>query len=549
MGEGRLQCVLLAAATLLMLRAALCAVLSARNVAQTAAMAQADAVNCSSVGACAPWCSWQPVATAVVAAAMMLALNIALQAMGLIDRAGKDPHDKTQPSADLLVGPDAAWQQALFMCFTLGPLVCCWLLFSRLAAWCGRTDIAVSVVVGGKVQRPSAVLGVLLRLVKWLCAVQHLSLCVFWAAQLTGSNHLTVPSAAKLAWAQTLQHVCVGDGLNEGCALLYAYIKGLLKVASLQQVLDAVLGIPAVDNVLQLPLRLLLPRVVYACALAAFCGSLAAGLIHAVFSKCFGMGGDKGVDHGGKHATASRSGTGCQVFVWLCAALCACLVMVLGYKGPATMLAALLQAGCWCILLRVHSAARRSLYCSNTSGQPKDRLKFSGGVAVSTDPSADLRGVVGAGAWGMMSLQLFFCSSHFCEFSGLQYTSAFIGFDTMVWYTSGSLLLLNTCGFLLLGIVSLPVLLAVCMLQHDDKGQSALTAPVWQEQLECAMLVVNSMRFAALVVSMISAAVQQQHILLWAIFAPKLVFELWFMAVTDMGQLLASLLTELLLRG
>jgi hypothetical protein len=119
----------------------------------------------------------------------------------------------------------------------------------------------------------------------------------------------------------------------------------------------------------------------------------------------------------------------------------------------------------------------------------------------------------------------------------------------MVWYTSGSLLLLNTCGYLVLAVLSLPAFVAACTVA--DPMQRQAKSPEHPEhmrqQLACSMLVVNSMRFAALVVCMISAAVQQQHILLWAIFAPKLCFELWFMAVTDVGQVLASVLARVVL--
>lgn len=176
-----------------------------------------------------------------------------------------------------------------------------------------------------------------------------------------------------------------------------------------------------------------------------------------------------------------------------------------------------------------------------------------------------------------MALQLFFCSGHFCEFSGLQYASAFIGFDDMLMYSSGSLLLINTCGFLFLGPLSLPVFVACCDLltpageasgvagvDPSPGGGSAggpqsmcttsnggvyltVSCAVLRQQVECGLWVINSTRFAALVVSLVSAAVQQQHILLWAIFAPKLVFELWFMLVTAAGELLVAGLLPLCL--
>jgi phosphatidylinositol glycan class O len=169
-----------------------------------------------------------------------------------------------------------------------------------------------------------------------------------------------------------------------------------------------------------------------------------------------------------------------------------------------------------------------------------------------------------------MALQLFFCSGHFCEFSGLQYASAFIGFDDMLMYSSGSLLLINTCGFFFLGPLSLPVFVACSYTppvgaasegseeagkvatgcaghqqstnSNDVASLSDKTGPgaALRQQFECGLWVINCIRFAALVVSLVSAAVQQQHILLWAIFAPKLVFELWFMLVTAAGELLVA---------
>jgi hypothetical protein len=269
---------------------------------------------------------------------------------------------------------------------------------------------------------------------------------------------------------------------------------------------------------------LLLPRVIYTAALVALAAAALLAVLNRLFVCCKGRGWGR-VDP--------------VLLLWLCASLAAPLVMVLGFKGPATMLLALLQAAGLCKLLRLRSAAVG--FVTAAAPAPSDRSTSNKRVTMS---SAEALGagddgccsVVGAGAWGLMALQLFFCSGHFCEFSGLQYASAFIGFDDMVWYTSGSLLLVNTCGFLFLGPLSLPVLMAACAAGKAGGGAAALL----RAQVECGLWVANSMRFAALVASLLSAAVQQQHILLWAIFAPKLVFELAFMLVTAAGQLLVA---------
>jgi phosphatidylinositol glycan class O len=561
MGEGRLQCVLLGAATLLLLRAVLSAVLRARSAGARveAADRSAGIAGCNANGGGVPvkqqaevprsevdatadagvsaayWCSWRPVGRAVAAAAVMLACNVLLQAMGLIDRAGQDPHDKTQPSGELLVGLDAAWQHMLLLCFVVLPLVCMWLLLSWWSAWLGRVFMKSEAAAGRDQHWGSKVVGVFVRGLKLACGVQFAAVGWFWVAQLFGLIDMTAAAAAELAWVH-LQHLGVKyAALGRACALLVTCFSSVVDVGTLQGVLHAaVSGLP-VELLLSLPLRLLLPRVAYAIAVAAFCG--AALTVCLLFSCNMLSRQIAGKPNSTWVERQSTSAKGSQLHVWLCAAFAAALVMVLGYKGPATMLLALVQAGCCCVLQRLHAAATRAADEASRPECPQQQA------------SSSLQSVVAGGMWGMMGLQLFFCSSHFCEFSGLQYASAFIGFDSMVWYTSGSLLLLNTCGYLVLAVLSLPAFVAACTVA--DPMQRQAKSPEHPEhmrqQLACSMLVVNSMRFAALVVCMISAAVQQQHILLWAIFAPKLCFELWFMAVTDVGQVLASVLARVVL--
>jgi hypothetical protein len=544
MGEGRLQCVLLGAGTLLMLRAVLSAVLRARSITAAAADAQhlstadggKDADGCQSRDEviCAGtdtvyWSGWRPVVTAVAAAVLMLAGNVLLQAMGLIDRAGQDPHDKTQPSGDVLVGSDAAWQQVLLLCFTVGPLVGIWLLVSWWSAWvcehrCEKN--AAYSTEGG-----SRVLCVLVWVLKRLCSLQFVVLGIFWVAQLSGHNNLTAAAAAELFLVQLKQSATNLEVLGKACAWLLTCLASVTDMHTMQRVLQAAVSRLQLAAVMQLPLRLLLPPIVYASAVASFCGTAVVVCFLASCNMLCKPLTAKSLRQIIGGARLQPSAVGYQLCVWLPATFAAALVMVLGYKGPATMLAALLQASGCCVLLRLHASATRA--AGRT--QPQQQQEAS-----------SLHSVVGGGMWGMMGLQLFFCSSHFCEFSGLQYASAFIGFDSMVWYTSGSLLLLNTCGFLILAVLSLPAFVVACT-AVDNKQQEQQSTERVRQQLACSMLVGNSMRFAALVVCMVSAAVQQQHILLWAIFAPKLCFELWFMAVTDVGQLLAAALSNVVL--
>lgn len=553
MGEGRLTCVLMAAVTLVLLRAALTAVLQARKAAQAllSAQQQAQAQHLNGrtddkqgsnlqqlqlvLPAAQAWDSWEPSSQAVRATVSMLVCNMSLQLLGLIDRSGADPHDKTQPTSELLVGPDAAWQRSALLAFTVGCLLFIWFILHAadrlLSGWC--VDSACAQQSAG--QSDCSVTGPCSKHVVWclrtLCASQFVCLALFWAAQLFGHSNATLSGVGAHIWSALLQSPLFGPAHT---------VSGLLE-AAMQHV-----SVPVVFNdvLFDLPLRLLLPRVIYTPALVV----LAAAAVTAVLLR---------MRHAGKVSVQLAAKP--LLLLWLCAVLAAPPIMVLGFKGPATMLLALLQAAGLCKLLRLRNAAASF----TAAASPRDSSKQSMHGSICSVPQMAAGddaccSVVGAGAWGLMALQLFFCSGHFCEFSGLQYASAFIGFDDMVWYSSGSLLLINTCGFLFLAPLSLPVFMACCAApdcsssivpiangqKQKDGVEGSASRSSWPgvlgPRVECGLWVMNSMRFAALAVSLISAAVQQQHILLWAIFAPKLVFELWFMLVTAVGQLLVS---------
>lgn len=575
MGEGRLTCVLLAAVTLLLLRAALSAVLQARKLAQASqqdqrhdrAASPSDSVNGSHTAtqplqdgqqhlqlvfpAAQYWGSWRPASRAVRAAASVLVCNVSLQLLGLIDRSGQDPHDKTQPSSELLVGPDAAWQKAALLAFTVGPLAMMWLGFRAASKTLGDWTASAPVLQPEASLRTDAhhtkrlasrdCSSATARCWRAVCGVQFFCLAVFWVAQLFGRSNATVCELAAALWATCRQGplACVAPVFS-------AVAESLGK-----DVLQACKQVLLSSGLCVLPLRLLLPRVIYVAALAVLVAAVLIALWRAWLLAFRNMASGKPVQGPARLAEAA-SGLAVAELLWLCAVLAAPLVMVLGFKGPATMLCALLQAVGLCVLLQLNRAA--TLFVQSRSAPSSgDAVGTAGGsqqVASSVGPRDDgCCSVVGAGAWGLMALQLFFCSGHFCEFSGLQYASAFIGFDDMVWYSSGSLLLLNTCGFLFLAPLSLPVFVtaSTAMPASGTKGccggvSGSRRTRGWavRQQVGCGLWVTNSMRFAALAVSLISAAVQQQHILLWAIFAPKLVFELWFMVVTAVGQLLVA---------
>jgi hypothetical protein len=680
MGEGRLQGLLLGVVTLLMLRAALTAAWCLRQQQQgeeeeqqqqrqqqgekgdekvtrpAVQSLQADLASLPPAAAAAAGDSAMAAGSRMAhpgvplaAAVALLVCNWGLQRLGLIDRYGQDPHDKTQPSFELLGShPDAAGVQIQMLAVTLGPLAAVWVGLVLVDGWLRRQQQqqqlhAVSLhqldgpthaqssssresVQSHTVSRYDApntpmVVRSVTRCAQLTAAVQYCCLALFWAAQLTGWSNVTLGQ------------------LLEACHM------GGMPVWAHNTVLN---------TLLQLPLRLLLPRVVYVAAL---------GLIGVCIAGGFGMwvvtcllcshdswsttldsgvnsapivqdGGTSSTLGGSKESSSSRLGgrssthvvlsssyqkTGgvssvleqaagtARLLVWVIAGLSGPVVMVLGYKGPALLALAGVQAAALLVLLgccgmgevagaagftggHTHSAQAGGACSSNgatttlttTSSSARSKGAASRDVAgaggahnsnaattaatTTTTSSSSLgsvsaasRDVLGAVAWSMVAVQLFFCSSHFCEFSGLQYTSSFIGFEDMEWYTSGGLLLVNTWGLTMLCWLSVPLvtlvpdLLMASNTITTNGSSSSRTAHTTSDntttssstsdcvpRLLCVLLVSASLQWAKLTVCLVSAWVQQGHILLWAIFAPKLVFELWFVVLADVCYLAAA---------
>jgi hypothetical protein len=602
---------------------------------------------------------------AILAAGIMLGVNALLQRTALIDRYGQDPHDKTEPSWELLLenSPHAASQQVKELGYTLGPLVGLLLLWWWADGWLRRQQqFALDAATGKahvcKADDPGAnssssrsgTWGLAQELVcylgMWTVGLQLLAIAGFWAAQLTGTGGYTAAEAVVLLLQQHVH-----------------FKAGVLTAAGLQ-LTDSYYWLKLLNGALGLPVRLLLPRLVYQSALgmmAAVAALEGVSLVHRACSKGSAGAGAKGLQLGWKHLRGVNGlqlegdcrgeeteqqvsnglklaeGQGGEVarridargggqaleeldaeavqlwrkargWLWLVAALSGPVVMVLGYKGPMLLLLSMVQGLALLTLVQLQQSAGRQF-----EGHQQDEGK--GGHAGQRQLTA------APGLWSMFALQLFFCSGHFCEFSGLQYTSSFIGYDEMEWYTSGGLLFLNTFGLSMLCWLALPLVVvvtegvgagvtaaaedgiglkgmvgALCngqanagqeyakggllhemnrsggfsgTVKHNvtvegkrlyrvgDRGESQNICTrrnahglLWGgsrrpeaqiTQLSGAVLLSNSMRLAAVCVCLLSAAVQQQHILLWAIFAPKLVFEVMLMALADACHVLVGL--------
>jgi hypothetical protein len=506
MGEGRLQCRLLDGATLLVLRSALAAAL------RRGRGGRGDAARALALGAA------------------LLACNHGLEAVGLIDRSGQDPHDKTEPSSELL-GPSGAGLRAGHLAATLGPLAAAWLLWAGAARWLRRREAAAA--SSGSSGGGSWAGAALAALARATAALQHAAIGAFWWAQLHGGGGATGEQAlaAALVWARGR------FGSSVVAAALAPEWSAELPAAA--------------EPWLQLPLRLLLPRAVYALALLPLAAAAALGATRAAAAALARARGGKGAtaaaadvgDGSGGDAAAARAA------LWLTAAAAGPVVVLWGYKGPAIMALGLGQALCLAALLAVRRRACAQAAAPSgggaTAAPPSTVLALlewpspRSGPAAARTPLPDDAAPLAAHFLGAFGLQLFFCSGHFCEFSGLQYASSFVGFDDMDAAVSGPLLLANTFGGLMLTCLALPAAVVAGRLAAARSGGGSGAA--LGRDLAGALLWVSGARALALAASIASAAVQQGHILLWAIFAPKLVFEMWLCAVADAFLLLGAL--------
>jgi hypothetical protein len=117
----------------------------------------------------------------------------------------------------------------------------------------------------------------------------------------------------------------------------------------------------------------------------------------------------------------------------------------------------------------------------------------------------------------------FFATGHHSQFNRLQYSSAFVGFDEFSFVIGGCLLFLNTFG---------TELLVLLLLGHDvlscaSSSYSASLLP----SLGTKLLVSD---FRCLLTTL-CVLLQRRHLMVWAIFAPKFIFDACLHVVMSVG--------------
>ena len=126
-------------------------------------------------------------------------------------------------------------------------------------------------------------------------------------------------------------------------------------------------------------------------------------------------------------------------------------------------------------------------------------------------------------AWQVSTSQLFFASGHCCTFDCLQFSSAFIGFKFFHFYLMGVLLACNTWAGDILASITLPGVVVMYWSDEGNGGEESVFR--FDLALAHASIFYTTFRLAVLILTVTFVAFQRNHLMAFAVFTPKFVFE------------------------
>ncbi|KAK4268349.1 hypothetical protein QN277_025018 [Acacia crassicarpa] len=187
------------------------------------------------------------------------------------------------------------------------------------------------------------------------------------------------------------------------------------------------------------------------------------------------------------------------------------VILLAGKQGPLIAFASII--GGYCILRM-----------GNTEGGAKGRPSSSSAI----DPFRVMQ-------WSLFAVSLFFCSGHWCAFDGLRYGAAFVGFEEFVLVRQAILLTIDTFGFsIILPVLGLPFLVAT--MKQANQTKDFIYMQLSQAYIMYGLSTAITTTFAILCVT-----IQRRHLMVWGLFAPKFVFDVVGLVLTDIFTCWASL--------
>ncbi|XP_031488266.1 uncharacterized protein LOC116256161 isoform X1 [Nymphaea colorata] len=131
--------------------------------------------------------------------------------------------------------------------------------------------------------------------------------------------------------------------------------------------------------------------------------------------------------------------------------------------------------------------------------------------------------------WNLVAVSLFYCLGHWCTFDGLHYGAAFIGFDEFHLIRQGVLLAIETFGVShILPILALPLLV---LFQYSPEG--AKEKRIFFNKLIQVLLIYGLLTAVTTTFTAICVTIQRRHLMVWGLFAPKYVFDVVGLILTD----------------
>ena len=199
------------------------------------------------------------------------------------------------------------------------------------------------------------------------------------------------------------------------------------------------------------------------------------------------------------------------------------LVMLFGERGALWGVLALTQASC----------LAGSVCCEEGS----DSSEMG---TIQSNPQDD---ITLAWGWYLMTTSLFFAGGHRCAFDGLHFACAFTGFTQFNFFIMGTLLAMNTWSGNIVACALLPAA-ASQMVQVGEKEKKKASATDAKKQVSIqpsgfqlatrrVALAYSLFTSVGVLVSTAFVALERRHLMVWAIFAPKFIFEACGMVVGE----------------
>ncbi|KAL0735691.1 hypothetical protein Bca4012_011901 [Brassica carinata] len=187
------------------------------------------------------------------------------------------------------------------------------------------------------------------------------------------------------------------------------------------------------------------------------------------------------------------------------------VILLSGKQGSMLALAYLLAGYC---IMRLEGIERRT----KSDGQNK----FS-----KLDPVCVVQ-------WSLLSVCMFFASGHWCAFDGLRYGAAFVGFDEFVLIRQAILLTIETFGFsIILSVFGLPLLIPIISQTPQAHGEK-------RHKLFQMYMLYGVISATTVTATILCVTIHRRHLMVWGLFAPKFVFDVVGLILTDVLICLAS---------